>query len=138
MQEGMKMKNANIMRTGFIAEGTICESCASIIKRQAMKVHGVTGVEFDYATETGSVTFDKKKTDINKILTRIEEKGYSCFILDEKYTQHQGRNAEKSSNTLGWIFGILGILVALYFILPLAEGIQLPQISQNMGYGLLF
>ncbi len=32
---------------GFIAEGTTCESCEKIIKKQVMKVNGVTKVTFE-------------------------------------------------------------------------------------------
>jgi len=126
------MVDKNIIKKGFIAEGTTCESCAEIIKRQALKVDGVKEAEFDYSTETGSVTFDKTKTDINTVFHKIEEKGYTCNILNEKQTK------EKRKSILGWLFGIMGILVVGYFILKLVDGINLPQISQNMGYGLLF
>jgi sulfite exporter TauE/SafE/copper chaperone CopZ len=125
----------------FIAEGTTCESCAKVIERQALKVPGVKSVRFDYATETGSVVFDDSQTDIDIILYKIEEKGYSCFILDGGKAE-PGSNAGVSSRrgygrTLGWVFGLIGIVVALYFITTLVGGVELPAISQNMGYGLL-
>ena len=119
----------DIVKTGFIAEGTTCESCSEIIKKQALKIKGVKEAEFDYASETGYVKFNKNKTDIDTILYKIEEKGYTCYILDEK---------AKLKKPLGWIFGILGILVVGYFLFNFVEGINLPEISQNMGYGLLF
>ncbi|PIN69784.1 hypothetical protein COV93_04045 [Candidatus Woesearchaeota archaeon CG11_big_fil_rev_8_21_14_0_20_43_8] len=120
-----------LVKKGFIAEGTVCDSCEKIVKRQATKVKGVRSVEFDYSTATGYVTFDPKKTDINIILSKIEEKGYSCFILD-------GSGQKKAPGYLGMIFSIIGILVIGYFLFTLFEGINLPQISLNMGYGLLF
>jgi sulfite exporter TauE/SafE/copper chaperone CopZ len=124
-------------RTGFIAEGTTCESCAEVIKRQALKVEGVEHAEFDYATETGSVTFDPEKTDIDEILYKIEEKGYRCFILAEE-KKHEAPKTRVNKSIVGWVFGIIGILIAGYFILQLADKISLPQLSQNMSYGLLF
>jgi len=124
------MNSENITKIGFIAEGTTCESCAEIIKRQTMKVEGVKEAEFDYATEKGFVTFDKSITNLDTILYKIEEKGYTCYILDEK--------AKSTNKSLGWIFGIIGLLVIGYFVFRLVEGVNLPEISQNMGYGLLF
>lgn len=121
-----------VMKKGFIAEGTTCDGCAKIIKNQALKIDGVEKITFDYPTETGYVIFDEKKTDIDKILYKIEEKNYSCFVIDEK------ANKKKSKKTLGWLFAIIGILVIGYFLFNLVEGIQIPTISQNMGYGLLF
>ena len=38
---------------------------------------------------------------------------------------------------MGTIFGIIGLLIAGYFIFQFAEGFELPTISANMGYGLL-
>ena len=68
-------------RINFIAKGTTCESCAEIIKRQALKVEGVTDVYFDYSTETGYVVFDKNIKDIETIRYKLEDKGYTCLIL---------------------------------------------------------
>tara|TARA_Y100000034_G_scaffold37913_3_gene46577 strand:+ start:2763 stop:4289 length:1527 start_codon:yes stop_codon:yes gene_type:complete len=137
------MVNENIIKTGFIAEGTTCESCAEIIKKQALKVEGVKDVEFDYVTETGNVTYNKDKTHIDIILYKIEEKGYSCFILDEFGQSNNGKYNKiltkfKPNKTLGWSFAIIGILIIGYFLFRFVDGINMPTISQNMGYGLLF
>lgn len=124
-------KKSKIITKEFLAEGMTCSSCEKIIKRQALKVKGVKDCEIDYPTQKGKVTFDRTKTDIDAILSEIEEKGYECFILEE------GRHAG-SSKTLGWIFGLIGIIVAGYFIFHFVGSINFPEISQNMGYSLLF
>ncbi|HLC96176.1 MAG TPA: sulfite exporter TauE/SafE family protein [Candidatus Nanoarchaeia archaeon] len=118
-----------MIKKGFIARGTTCESCAEIIKRQALKVEGVSEVAFDYATETGSVIYDETKTDLDKILYKIEEKGYTCYLLN---------NEKKGKNLFGWIFSGIGLLIIGFFILRFMNGIAIPEISKNMGYGLLF
>ena len=94
----------------FAATGTTCESCAAIIKKQAMKVSGVKAVSFDYATETGYVTYDNRKTNMREIFRKIEEKGYPCATPNEK-----GGNGK----TLGWIFSVIGFIIVVYFILRL-------------------
>ncbi len=119
-----------MIRKGFIAEGTTCESCEKMIINQAKKIEGVDKVEFDYSKEAGYVTYDKNKTNIDEILYKIGEKGYKCYILKEK-NKYKNKISE-----LG--FGILGIVIAGYFILDFFDTINLPQISQGMGYGLLF
>lgn len=118
---------------GIIVEGTTCESCATIIKKQALRVNGVKAIEFDYATERGEVIFDEKKTNIDEILYKIEEKGYTGYLLDESASPNSGMK-----KTIGWVAAVLGLLVAGYFLLSFVEGIQVPELSQNMGYGLLF
>ena len=122
-----------IKKQGFIAEGTMCKSCETIIKSQAMNLEGVTGIEFDFKTETGKVVYDDSITDIDKILYKIEEKGYTCYILKEN-----SGAGKKYIKSFGWIAGILGILIIGYFASHLIGGLDLPQIDRNMGYGLLF
>ena len=125
-----------IVKEGFIAEGTTCDGCSKIIKKQALKVKGVKEVTFDYETEIGYLTYDDKKTDLDAVLSKIEEKGYKCFILDEE-PDHEHKN-KNFHHTLGWGFGIVGISVIGYFLFNIIDGFNIPQISQNMGYGLLF
>ena len=119
-----------IVKKGFIAEGTTCDSCEKIIKKQALKIEGVKEVSFDLSTETGYVTYDDEKTDLDTILYKIEEKNYSCYVLNGK--------KKKNNKTFGWIFAIIGIILVGYYLFNFVEGIELPSISQNMGYGLLF
>ena len=119
-----------MIKQGFIAKGTTCSACEKIIIKQANKIKGVKEVSFDYSNETGYVNFDENKTDIDEILFKIEEKGYTCYILDE--------NKIKNNNLFGWIFTTIGIIIIGYFLLNIVEGIQMPQITQGMGYGLLF
>jgi len=132
-------KERNIVTKEFSAKGTTCNSCAEIIKRQALKVEGVKQADFDYATEKGSVTFDEKKTSLKNIFASIEKKGYECSDHDlEELIPEKNTNKNKTSKALGWIFGLLGVIIVAYFGFRLVEGIQLPAISANMGYGLLF
>jgi copper chaperone CopZ len=67
-----------IIKKSFIAEGTTCKSCESTINKQVKKINGVKKVEFDYSKELGYVTFDNKKTNMNKILASVIEKNYTC------------------------------------------------------------
>lgn len=112
----------------ILVKGMTCSSCEKVIRKQAKSVEGVGEFDID-ASGKGRVRFDSSKTDIDVILDKIEEKGYSCFIL------------EKSGNKFGWlglILAIAGVLVLGYFLLQLSDKVQLPQISPSMSYGLLF
>jgi uncharacterized protein len=124
----------SIVRKGFIAEGTTCEACEKIIERQARSVPGVKAVTFDYSKEQGYVTYDSGQTDIDAILFRIEEKGYKCYIMEDKVKEWEF----PASRLLGWVFGIIGVLVLGYFLFSFADMIALPEITPSMGYLLLF
>jgi len=131
----------------FKAKGMHCQSCETLIARAAKKIKGVSHAKVDYETETGEVEFDSEKTSADAILNAIEEKGYECSLIEEAVEEPQEEVSEEHTDSeyininlkyLGIFFGIIGILVVGYFIFSMAEGIQLPEITQNMGYGLLF
>ncbi len=109
----------------FNVDGITCQSCEQIIKDQIKEIKGVKTYSVDYATQKARVTFDPKKTNQNEIFSKIEEKGYSC-------------STKKSKSWLGWTFGIIGIVIAFYFLIQLSDTIALPEISAGMSYGLLF
>ena len=125
----------------FKAKGMHCGSCETIISRTIEKLDGIHEVKVDYPTEIVEVEFDPNTISIGQIKQVVDNKGYSCLSLE---TEQEINKTKKDSNfysfdkkIFGILFGIVGILVAGYFIFHLAEGIAIPEISQNMGYGLL-
>ncbi|MDD4110775.1 MAG: sulfite exporter TauE/SafE family protein [Clostridia bacterium] len=120
-----------MIKRKFKAEGTTCESCEKIIIKQAQKIKGVKQITFNYSKEEGEVTFDNTKTNLDEILYKIEEKKYTCYIIEDS-------NKKTKISKAGWIFLIIGLLIAIYFLFHFIEGIQMPSISQNMSLGLLF
>lgn len=119
-------------RKEFTAEGTTCQSCAEIITRSILKIDGVKEVEFDYATEKGSVTYNPKHTNMKEILKAVKKAGYDGYTSEDK------KPKDTFNTILNWTIGILGVVIVVYFIMNYVDGIQLPQISHEMGYGLLF
>lgn len=112
------------LKKKFKARGMVCANCEKIITDQVKKIKGVKDVKVDYSEEDVQVTYDVHKTTYKKIKKAIESKGYIC--------------EEETSSTFGWILSAAGIIVVGYFVLQYFDTIELPQISQNMGYGLLF
>ncbi len=135
-----------IITKKFTSKGMHCPSCEILIKRMVEKIEGVTKIISDYANEEGEVTFDDQKTDIQKILDVIRAQGYSCSVIEYQNKEKRRINSlEENSDYftfdkkwIGIIAGIIGVLVIGYFGFRFAEGINLPEISANMGYGLLF
>lgn len=120
----------------FIAKGSHCKSCEKIIIRQAKKIKGVQSATFDWSKEEGTVTFDPNKTDIDEILSKIEEKNYECFILeDSNKIKNPTSNLEK---IMGWVFGALGIIILGYYLFPLINKVPHPSITESMSYTILF
>jgi len=112
----------------FKAKGMTCKNCEKIIANQVKTMAGVKKIDVDYATEQVQVIYDPIKTNFDSIKKEIDSKGYIC----EEYPGNQ------NLPTSGWILSVLGIIVIAYFAFHYLETIELPQISQNMSYGLLF
>ncbi|VVB84656.1 putative copper-exporting P-type ATPase A [uncultured archaeon] len=112
----------------FKAKGMTCSNCEKIITKQVKKIKGVKKVDVDYATEEVQVIYDSNKTSYDKIKKAIESEGYTC-------EEDPGTG---NFPVWGWILSVIGIIVVGYFALQYSETIELPQISQNMSYGLLF
>jgi len=136
----MKM---GIITKKFKAKGMHCTSCEVLIEENVNKIHGVNSIKMDYTTETGEVSFDSDKTNIKKIFKIIEKKGYECSLHLEKKKEIKEDSGYynfniKNAKLFGIIFGIIGVLLIAYFAFRFAGNITIPEISQNMGYGLLF
>jgi len=112
----------------FKAKGMTCNNCEKIIAKQVKNMDGVIKIEVDYATEEVKVIYDPNKINFDSIKKAIDSKGYIC---------EEGQGT-KSLPTSGWILSVIGIIVLVYFAFQYLETIELPQISQNMSYGLLF
>jgi sulfite exporter TauE/SafE/copper chaperone CopZ len=112
----------------FKAKGMTCNNCERIIAKQVKKIEGVKKIDIDYATEEVQIIFDDNKTNLDSIKKAIDSKGYIC----------EEDPGTKNPPTSGWILSVLGIIVVAYFAFQYLETIELPQISQNMSYGLLF
>ncbi|MBW3004063.1 sulfite exporter TauE/SafE family protein [Candidatus Woesearchaeota archaeon] len=111
----------------FKARGMHCTSCEKVIGKALINLDGVNNVKVDYATESVDVEFDEDKISLKDIKKAVESKGYDC---SDRPTM--------TKKTLGLIFGVIGLVVVLYFIMGAVDGIQLPTISSGMTYGLLF
>ncbi len=112
----------------FKAKGMTCKNCEMVIKKQVKTLEGVKKIDIDYANEEVLVIYDANKTNFDNIKKAIESKGYIC----------EEDIGTKKPLTSGWILTVLGIIVIAYYVFQSLETIELPQISQNMSYGLLF
>ena len=118
-----------IIKKKMKTTGMTCPSCEKIIAKQVLKLEGVKSIDIDYATETAEIEFDDQKTNYQQIKKVIEEKGYICENFD---------NNKQKTNWLNWTFAAIGFILIIYFAWQLYGRIEIPAISQNMGYGLLF
>ena len=120
----------HLMRKKIKIKNMVCTSCEKIISKAVHKLPGIKSVIVDYNSASAEIDYDSKKTSFKEIKEKIKEKGYEV-------AEQQGKE-ENKNYWMSWVFAGLGILLVGYFALQLYSNFSVPQISQNMGYGLLF
>ena len=122
-----------MIKQEFIAEGMHCNSCPRIISKQALKLKGVKTCKIIYSSQIGIVEFDPKKTDIDEILYKIEELGYECKLIERNDSDNVKFQERFKSGIL-----IISVLIFGYYLFNTIDAFNLPTISKNMSYGILF
>jgi len=122
-----------------------CQSCETLIDRAIKNIDGVKEVLSNYETETVRVTFDSDKTSLDQIRSVVEKKGYDCELVSPTKISHSNKDDSdyltldsKFVKPLGIVFGTIGVILLGYYLYTLSGSMALPEISQNMSYGLLF
>ena len=110
--------------------GVTCTACEYKIEKALKELDGINSVKVSFESSTADIIYDIEKTDLNTIFKTIEKTGYEV-IYDRESREHD------SSNTSTFL--ILIIIAGLYIIVKNTVGFNfLPQITQSMGYGMLF
>jgi sulfite exporter TauE/SafE/copper chaperone CopZ len=113
-------------------DGMSCTSCEMKLENSLKKKAGVRDVKASYVKDTVTFTYDPDIVSLDDIEATIEKLDYKVR-KSKKSTSH-------TTGKLGptHLIAIGVILFALYFIIQNTVGFNfIPQVSQNMGYGLL-
>ncbi|MGI6451471.1 MAG: sulfite exporter TauE/SafE family protein [Desulfitobacteriia bacterium] len=134
MRYTLKEKNR---RQTFQVRGMTCNSCETIIQKGLKKIPGVIKVQADYRRSKVHVIYDLTLVAKKKLIETIEKLGYEVIRNPQKLNSRNKKDTEDSID-----FGKLLMLgIIIYFVYQTLQnmGIDfLPQVSQNMGYGILF
>ncbi|MEI6603193.1 MAG: sulfite exporter TauE/SafE family protein, partial [Clostridia bacterium] len=121
----------NIITKTLHIKGMTCGSCELRIESKLKKMGGVIRVKARLSKESVEVTFDRSVTSIDKISKVIMSLGYSIGKEPAK------KDSGKLSVTQ--LIGIGILLFAVFWIINNTIGFNfIPQVSQNMGFGILF
>lgn len=114
-------------------EGLTCASCETRIENKLNKLNGVVKTDVSYVTSILYVTYDTSIVTLGDIIKTIEKLDYGV-IQDTPAVKSETGN--KSINQ----FIIMGVIVfGLYLIIKNTIGFNfIPEITPNMGYGILF
>ena len=113
-------------------DGLSCTACELKIEKVLKKLDGVLDAKVTYSSSTADIVYIPEEVDLDTMYEAIEHAGYSVIISDENSSSDE--DASHSTTIM-----IALILVGLYVIINNTIGFNFfPQITQSMGYGMLF
>lgn len=136
-------------------DGMTCTSCEMRIENTLKKIEGIIDVKAIYSSSNVYVTYDANIISQDTICDVIEKLDYNVKNRPERKAQPVDKNSilqpdkqNKGKNQAGQscdrmpvnqLLAILIIIFALYMIIKNTVGFNfIPQVNQNMGYGILF
>lgn len=115
------------------ARGMHCTGCEHIIENSVAELAGVHRIKADYPTDSVAVVFDPALTNAEEIRAAIARKGYRCSLQEDAEAPRPW--AKKLAAV---ILGGAGILFIIYLDTRFISESGAPDVSQHMGYGLIF
>ena len=116
--------------------GMTCTGCEERIERVLRRLKGVKSVRASYKNAAAEVEYDPNAVSLKQIAEAVEKLDYRVIIGS---AGSRGDEPEDKQFTKGQLVGIGVILLAAYLILKNTVGFNfVPNVTQDMGYGLLF
>lgn len=117
--------------------GMSCPSCELRIENRLKKMEGVSEVKASFGSATVQVTFEPEIVSLEKIAAAIEKLDYQ---VKNGASMRSGKSSAADGKfSIHQMLGIGIVVLALYLIIKNTVGFNfIPQVNQNMGYGLLF
>lgn len=129
-----------MIRKTLKIDGMTCASCSLRIENRLKKAQGVLDARASFSNGTAQVGYDPRQISLTKIVEIIEKLGYR--VVNQPGRPGASADAGKKrfhAKTVNQFIGIGIILLAGYLIIKNTAVFSfLPNISQNMGYGILF
>jgi len=123
-------------------DGMTCTSCEMRIENKLKKMEGIIKVKAIYSSSNVYVTYDANIIGLDAIIETIEELDYKVKNKPGNHTvtiQKDRNTASDDKMPINQLLGIGIIILAIYMIIKNTIGFNfIPQVNQNMGYGILF
>jgi len=130
----------NLIHKMLNIDGMTCVSCEMRIQNALKNMVGVKDAKVSYISSTAKVTYDPQVTSVQKMTEVIEKMDYKVKAeQNKKSVSIQKGTPDSDKFTTNQLFGVGIILFAGYFIIKNTIGFNfIPNVSQSMGYGILF
>ncbi|WOO34692.1 sulfite exporter TauE/SafE family protein [Anaerocolumna sp. AGMB13020] len=124
--------DSNRVTVVLAIEGMSCGACEMKIEDRLNELEGIEKAKVSYKNANALITYQPKKISQKTIEAEIEK-------LDYHIGTKENKKAREDKTSISQLLGI-GIILLAVFMLQKNTGLfqLVPQINQNMGYGLLF
>ncbi|MBW4663126.1 MAG: heavy metal translocating P-type ATPase [Chroococcus sp. CMT-3BRIN-NPC107] len=111
--------------------GMSCASCAKSIEKAINNVPGVTNCNVNFGIEQATITYNPKKTNLNKIQAAVAQAGYSSSLQEdttsgEDETETAARLAQSNQLKRKVIVGAVISTILVIGSLPAMTGLHIP------------
>lgn len=131
-----------LVRKVLQIEGMTCSSCEMRIENNLKKIEGIFDVKAIYSSSNVYITYDVNLIILDRIIEAVEKLDYKVKNKSNNQAiDHSKTIKNKSSEkmSINQLLGIGIIIFALYVIIKNTVGFNfIPQVTQNMGFGILF
>lgn len=130
-----------LQHTVLQIQGMTCSNCEMNIENALKQIEGVIKVKASYSNANVSIHSDSDCIKMSKIKEEIEKLDYKVENKSSKEDYKTSENKEEDGNVSSnyQLIGIAIILLAGYLVIKNTIGFNfVPEVNQNMGYGLLF
>lgn len=123
-------------------EGMTCTGCERTITEALQELEGIKTVTVRYNTGVAELTTEGETPSLQAIIDKVEQKDYhvlSALVDGAEIYSAEPKGKGKGRAAVNQVLGIGIVILALYLVVKNTIGWNyLPEINQNMGYGLLF
>lgn len=120
--------------------GLSCASCELRIEKSLSQRAGIRDVKASYVKDTVKFFYDPDTVSLDEIKETLEKLDYTVIRSLTQPAPAMGAEGHAGGEFSATQLVAIGVIIfALYFIIQNTVGFNFkPQVSQNMGYGLLF
>jgi len=114
-----------IKKINLHVEGMTCRNCEKRIESAVAMNQGIVRASASFKKSTVEIEYDDRKLEIGTILNIIEKLGYGI--------------GTKPRKSISMVIGLVVLLFAGYYLINNTVGFNfIPEVSEKMGYGLIF
>lgn len=102
----------------LMISGMTCAACSNRVEKGLRKEEGVIEANVNLANEKATIIFDESKTNVEKLIERVEKTGYAATIYETKSAEEEKQRKEKEYKKQREAF-LIGAVISVPFLVQM-------------------